>query len=178
MLSSRSLVLLLILYSGSVGAQITTSSFESGLFQITGTELSSGSYNSLGVGFDLNKVKAAVGFNYIQTSYSETDYEILELYAGADYLLFQKNRFIVSGGVTLALKLLAQQQFMNNTQTSSVNQLDIRPYVDISYKGQIVSPYLRGYRGLLNLETSDSEYFVNQQIAIGLKLQIDNPNDE
>ena len=163
--------------SGSV-AQINTTNLESGVFQIVGSEISMGSYNSLSVGFDVKKAKAAIGFNHIQTSYSETDYEMVELHSALDYTLLHKNRYLISGGVNLAYKLLAQQRFMNSTQRSTVNRLDVRPYIDISYEGQIVSPYLRGYRGLLNLETTDSEYFVNQQIAIGFKIQLDNQDDE
>ena len=178
MLSIRNLVLTLLLSSSTVGAQITTATIESGLFQIIGTELSSGSYNSIGLGFDVKKVKAAVGFSSIQTSYSETDYNFIELYSSGEYAFFQKNRFIISAGTTLAFKVLRQQRFMNVTQKSFVNPLDTRLFIDISYKGQMVTPYLRGYRGLLNLETSEPEYFFNQQIALGLELQLDNLDDE
>ena len=176
--SSFILILFFTFFSSGSVAQINTTNLESGVFQIAGAEISMGSYNSLSVGFDVKKAKAAIGFNHIQTSYSETDYEMVELYSALDYKLFHKNRLLISGGINLAFKLLAQQRFMNSTQRSTVNRLDVRPYIDISYKGQIVSPYLRGYRGLLNLETTDSEYFVNQQIAIGFKIQLDNQDDE
>ena len=172
------ITLLSLIFTINANAQIKRANFESGLFQIVGPEVSSGNYNSLSLGFDLKKVQATTGFSYIRSSYSETDYEILELHTAADYPLFQKNRLVVSGGVLLAFKVLSQQRFMNSTFNSSINSLDIRPYIDICYKGQIVSPYLRGYHGLLNLETSDSEYFVNQQIALGLKWQIDNRKDD
>ena len=169
-------VLLCLIFTFSASSQIKTANFESGLFQIVGPELSSGDYSSLSLGFDVKKAQAAMGFNYVRASYSETDYEILELHSSADLPLYQNNRLVFSGGVLIAFKALSQQSFMNNSFKSSINSFDIRPYIDISYEGQIVSPYLRGYRGLLNLDTSDSdEYFVNQQIALGLKWQIDKP---
>lgn len=180
MMRISKVVLLCLIFTFSASSQIKTANFESGLFQIVGPEVSFGDYSSLALGFDLKKAQATIGFNYVQASYSETDYEIVELYSAADFPLYQKNRLILSGGVLLAFKVLSQQSFMNSTFKSSINSLDIRPYIDISYEGQIVSPYLRGYRGLLNLETSDSdtEYFVNQQIALGLKWQIDSRKDD
>jgi hypothetical protein len=175
MMRISQVILLCLIFTFSASSQIKTANFESGLFQIVGPEISSGDYSSLALGFDVKKAQAAIGFNYVRASYSETDYEIVELHSSADFTLYQNNRLVFSGGVLLAFKVLSQQSFMNNTFKSSINSFDIRPYIDISYEGQIVSPYLRGYRGLLNLETSDSEaiYFVNQQIALGLKWQID-----
>lgn len=178
MLRISKITLLSIVFAISANAQIKTANIESGLFQIVGPELSLGNYNSVALGFNMNNAKAALGFNYVRTAYSETDYEVLELLVAGDYPLIKKDRLSISGGVLLAFKVLAQQRFMNSTSNSSINSLDIRPYIDISYEGQIVSPYLRGYRGLLNLETTDSEYFVNQQIAVGLKWQIDNRKDD
>lgn len=173
MLQIRKIILLCLVFTLSATAQINTAHFESGFFQIVGPEISSGDYSSLAVGFDLKNAKARIGFNNVNTAYSETEYEIIELFTAADYPIFKQKRFIVSGGVLLAFKVLSQQSYMNSTFKSSINSLDIRPYVDICYGGQIVSPYLRIYRGLLNLETSDTEYFVNQQVALGLQWQID-----
>ena len=178
MMRINKVILLCLISTFSASSQIKTANFESGLFQIVGPEISSGDYSSLALGLGVKKAQATIGFNYVQASYSETDYEIVELHSAADFPFYQKNRLVVSGGVLLAFKVLSQQRFMNSTFNSSINSLDIRPYIDICYKGQIVSPYLRGYRGLLNLETSDSEYFVNQQIALGLKWQIDNRKDD
>lgn len=174
----RILLAISVLFSINSTAQIKSTNFETGLFRIIGPEISSGDYNSLSLGFDVKKAEATIGFNYINSSYSETDYTILEFLMAGHYPLFEKDHLIVSAGMALAYKAQSQQSFMNNTFKSLINPLDVRPYIDISYSGHNVSPYIRGYRGLLNLETADNEYFVNQQIALGLKWQLNLPDDE
>ena len=88
-------VLLCLIFTFSASSQIKTANFESGLFQIVGPELSSGDYSSLSLGFDVKKAQAAMGFNYVRASYSETDYEILELHSSADLPLYQNNRLVL-----------------------------------------------------------------------------------
>ena len=83
-------VLLCLIFTFSASSQIKTANFESGLFQIVGPEVSSGDYSSLALGFDVKKAQASIGFNYVRASYSETDYEIVELHSAGRLSLISK----------------------------------------------------------------------------------------
>lgn len=172
------ILLVILIYSTNSSGQISFVSIQNGVFQINGPEQSFGTLNTGSVGFDFNKAQGELGLNLITSLYSQTTYDVVEFFINGDYKLVDVRDFYLSGGILLGYKVSSFQSFQGNTILSGINKLDVRPSITFGYSNRLLSPYFRVYRGLLNLETKDSESFMSQQFVLGFKWNLAVKEDE